>query len=174
MHSFHNAPFFLLQCFHAVPFVYSFHVAAFSWCTLFMLQRFWCYTIFMLHLWKSFWPVFFYSFHVALFRCCFSSHWALLILHSSMSHSFHVAAFVSSTFSCCTFSIMHSLMVIFHASLISCCRLLRLLFFIMQFFSCCTLSFLLHFFHVALYQVVLFSCYIFRKLLQSIFVLGII
>ena len=140
LHSFHVAIFYVLQSFHVAPsFVLgSFHVAPsfllhiFFYSTLFMLQ------FFMLHI-LQFKPALlncflFYSFHGALFCCCFSSHCALFILHSSMSHSFHVESFISSTFLVLYFFHKAFPMAIFHASLTSCCGLLRLYFFILRFF----------------------------------------
>ena len=130
-----------------------------------MLQIFSCYTIFMLHFFR-FGPslltrFLFHSLHGVLFSCCFSSHCALFILHSSMSHAFHVADFISSTF-----LVLYS----FHNALfpgnLPCITYIMLwtfkvALFHIAIFSCYTLSFLLHFFHVALYQVVLTSYYIF-------------
>ena len=110
-----------------------FRVALFSCCNYFHVAAF-----FMLHFF-CFGPSFstrflFYSFHGALFCCCFSSHCALFILHSSMSHSFHVESFISSTFLVLYFFHKAFPMAIFHSSLTSCCGLLRLYFFILRFF----------------------------------------
>ena len=157
--------------------VLFFMLHLFSCWTLFMLQIFSCYTIFMWHFFR-FGPslltrFLFHSLHGALFWCCFSSHCALFILHSSMPHSFHVAAFISSTF-LVLYSFHNAL---FHGNLPCITYIMLWTFkaalFHIAIFSFCTLSFLLHFFHVALYQVVLSPCYIFWKHLQSIFVLNI-
>ena len=142
-----------------------FTVHLFVCCTLFILQLSSCYTIFMLHF-ISFGlslltPFLFYSFHGALFRRCFSSHCALFIINSFMLHSLHVAAFNSSTLlvlysfhnalshrnrPCFTYIMLRSFKdSLFHTAI----------------FSCCTLSFLLHCFHVELYQIVISSCHIF-------------
>ena len=150
-----------------------FTVQLFVCCTLFILQLSSCYTIFMLHF-ISFGlslltPFLFYSFHGALFRRCFSSHCALFIINSFMLHSFHVAAFNSSTLlvlysfhnalshrnrPCFTYIMLRSFKdSLFHTAI----------------FSCCTLSFLLHCFHVELYQIVQSSCYIFWEHLQPLF-----
>ena len=154
-----------------------FTVQLFVCCTLFIVQLSSCYTIFMLHFFSFglslLTPFLLYSFHGALFRRCFSSHCALFIMNSFMLHSFHVAAFNSSTLlvlysfhnalshwnrPCFTYIMLRSFKdSLFHTAI----------------FSCFTLSFLLHRFHVELYQIVLSSCYIFWKHLQPVFVLGI-
>ena len=137
-------------------------------CTLFTVQLFVCsscYTIFMLHFFSFglslLTPFLFYSFHGALFGRCFSSHCALFIMNSFMLHSFHVAAFNSSTL-----LVLYS----FHNALSHGNRPLFTYIMLRSFkdslfhtaiFSCCTLSFLLHRFHVELYHIVLSSCYIF-------------
>ena len=161
---------FKLHCFHVLFFsYYSVFIMSFFHGPLFMSHHFSCCnvsmlylmcTLFMLHLRVAlfscrsldlhFWPVLFYSFHGVPFRCCFSSHWACCTIQSSMSLSFHVVPFFSSTFFIWYFFIIHSPMAILHALVISCCCLLRLQFFILRFF------------HVALfYLYAFFSCYIF-------------
>ena len=101
LHCFHVVPF--LHSFHVAPFfvVHSFHVAPFFFCMSFLVTllsccSFSCYTF-------QFGPLLltgflFYSSLGALFSHCFSSHCAFFILHSLMSHSFHVAPFPCSTF----------------------------------------------------------------------------
>ena len=126
-YSFHVAPFFVLQCFHVVPFVCSFHVA-----TFFMLHYFHVEHFFLdLHFWHVFYFILFMvSFLAAAFLL--TAHFLYYTLPCRtpfMSQILSVALF-----SCCTLFIMHSSMAIFHSSLISCCGLLRLHFFKLRFF----------------------------------------
>ena len=147
--------------------------------TIFLSHIFSCSTLFMLHFFQfghSLLTCFlFCSFRVPFFAAAFSlnanfSHCILPCRTRFMLHLFSLALF-----SCCTLFKMHSPVAIFHAALTSCCGLLGL------YFSFCNLpisDFMLHtftfmyFLHVALYQVLLSSCFIFWKHLQSTFVLG--
>ena len=126
----------LLHFSHVAPFLVLLHVALTSCCTFFVLD----------------------SFRVALFPCCnfhialFSSFTflccTLFVLHFSVLQFFHVALFLSSTFSelysfrvalfsCSTFFhvALFSCRTFFRVALLSCCTFCAL-------FSCCT------FFHV--------------------------
>ena len=113
VHSFHLAPFFVLQCFHVVPFVHSFHiapflvlypfhlapflvlgsfhVAPFFFCISSSVSLFSCCIFFSLEL--LLWPVFCFTlFNMSFFAAAFS-----LTAHFS-NYSFQVAPFFSSTF----------------------------------------------------------------------------
>ena len=154
LHSFDVAIFYVLQSFHVAPsFVLgSFHVAPsfllhiFFYSTLFMLQ------FFMLHI-LQFKPALlncflFYSFHGV-------SHYTLPCRTRFMLYLFSLVLF-----SCCTLFIMHSPMAVFHAAFISYCSLLKLHFFVLRSFHIVPFHFYA-FSHVALFKVVLSSCYIF-------------
>ena len=156
VHSFHLAPFFVLQCFHVVPFVRSFHiapffmlgsfhVAPFSLCisssvALFSCCNFSCCIFFSLdfHLW----PVFCFTlFMMSFFTAAFS-----LTAHFS-NYSFQVALFFSSTFLMlcsfhnalchghlpwCAYIVLRSFKAaIFHIAICSCCPISFLCIFFM-------------------------------------------
>ena len=112
----------------------------------------------MLHLFFNFGPslliyCLFCSFHGAIFLSCFSSHCAIFTLHSSLSHSFHVAPFP-----CSTFLELHSFYnTLSHGSL-PCCIHMMLHFFI--FFHVAHFHFYNIFFHVILYQVTVLTKYL--------------
>ena len=164
LHSFDVAIFYVLQSFHVAPsFVLgSFHVAPsfllhiFFYSTLFMLQ------FFMLHI-LQFKPALlncFTLFMVPFFAAAFPltanfSHYTLPCRTRFMLYLFSLVLF-----SCCTLFIMHSPMAVFHAAFISYCSLLKLHFFVLRSFHIVPFHFYA-FSHVALFKVVLSSCYIF-------------
>ena len=165
-----------------------FYVALFSCCTIFKLLFLYC-TLFMLDF-ASFYTFFSYctifmllffvlpSLHTTLFSCSIFSHCSSFVLHC-----FHAALFLFliTLYSYCTSSMLHLshialfsycfvCIALFHAGLLSCCTfsvlhsLFLSQFFCVAPFSECTLSrytvFMLPFSRIAIYLVVLSSCYI--------------
>ena len=139
MHSFHITRFFVLQCFHVVPFVYSFSCCTFfrvelsSCCKFFHVTLFLCGTFFVLDL--HFWPVFCFTLYMVPFFAAAFPLTARFLSYTLPCRTLFMLQLLSlALFSCCTLFIMHSSMAIFHASLISCCGLLKLHFFTLRFF----------------------------------------
>ena len=140
---------------------YSFQVALFSCCILFICILFVCFTLLKLHLFSCYFML--HSLHAAPFLCCthFVLHFCcialfssftflcctLLMLHFSVLHHFQFSLFLSITFA--PFFVLHCFDVVpfvhsFHVALFSCCTV-----FMLHLLVCCLMT---HSVHVALFR----------------------
>ena len=123
---------------------YSFQVALFSCCILFICILFVCFTLLKLHLFSCYFML--HLLHAAPFLCCthFVLHFFCIALFSSFTffvlYTFNVALFRVAPFSIFTIFEYH-FCTFFRVTLFWCCTFCAL-------FSCCTF-FVLYHFHVA-------------------------
>ena len=129
-----------------------FHVTLFSCCTFFL----------DLHVWSAFcFNIFVVSFLAAAFPL--TAHFLYYTLPCRTRFMSQILSL--ALFSCCTLFIMYSPMAIFHASLISCCDLLRLHFFISWFFHVAHFHFYCFFFMLYFTRL----CYLLAIFSESIY-----